>query len=133
MADVKAVRKALNGVEFTTAKTRKGTDYRIYNITECEEFWEMWNDDKNGLKKAGFVVYRNGEEWFLRDFSELDYDCSKKASKARSVANLEKAREVRAANIKKNKKTAKKVATPKGNEADELKKAIAILKKYGLM
>ena len=105
------VQKTLAGLEFEVAQTRKGTDYKIYDITECEAFWKLWKADKESLKALGYVVFkkdRYSAEYYLRDMSEMDYDCSKKVSKARSLENLKKAREVKAANDEARKALAQK-------------------------
>lgn len=105
------IQKTLAGLEFEVAQTRKGTDYKIYDITECEAFWELWKKDKESLKALGYVVFkkdRYSAEYYLRDMSKMNYDCSKKVSKARSLENLEKAREVKAANDEARKALAQK-------------------------
>lgn len=137
---------SLSKCNFSVAKTRKGTDYRIYDINGCDGFWDLWRNNKDTLKGFGFVVFKAGSGFFVRDFSGFDYDCSKKASKARSVANLEVAREVKAQNDEARKALKEqeapkvvKVAKGKSNkpkalstsEALELAKAIELVQKYG--
>ena len=106
-----------------TAKTRKGTDYNILNCTDCEEFWELWHEHKEEIKSFGVVVFAQNREYFIRDFTSMAYDCSKKASKERSKENLAKAREVHAENLaqkeqsvahKKSKKQIKKITLEQG-------------------
>lgn len=118
------VQEVLAGLEFEVAQTRKGTDYKIYDITECEAFWELWKSEgKEKIKALGYVVFKKDRysgEYYLRDMSTLEYDCSKKASKARSLENLEKAREVKQANddARKALKPAEvKVAKPKAKKS----------------
>lgn len=118
------VQEALAGLDFELAKTRKDTDYKIYNITDCDAFWELWNSEgKEKIKALGYVVFKKDRysgEYYLRDMSTLEYDCSKKASKARSLENLEKAREVKQANddARKALKPAK-VAKPKAKKSSK--------------
>lgn len=132
------VQKTLADLEFEIAQTRKGTDYKIYDITECEAFWELWKADKESLKALGYVVFKKDKysaEYYLRDMSKMDYDCSKKASKARSLKNFEKAREVKAANdearkalaqkSKPNAKTIRKVAQ-KNKKSNDITKGLNI-------
>lgn len=120
------VRATLADTEFELAQTRKGTEYRIYNITDNDDFWELWKANKEAVKALGFVAFkkdRYSSEYYLRDMSALEYDCSKKASKARSLENLEKAREVKKANDdarKAIKTKAKRKATKVATSLDEV-------------
>ena len=114
------IQKTLKDCKFEIAKTRKGTDYKIFEITDNEAFWELWKADKESVKALGYVVFKKDKfsgEYYLRDMSKMEYDCSKKVSKARSLENLEKAHEVKQANddarkALKSKTVAKKVAAP---------------------
>lgn len=95
------VRKALAGLKASkTGVTRKGTEYPIYDITDCEAFWNLWKGNKESIKALGYVAYkidRYSDRYYLRDMSKLEFDCSKKASAERSRENLVKARKVLAA------------------------------------
>jgi len=119
------IQEALKGLKFEMAQTRKGSEYKIYDVTEADDFWTLWKQDKESIKALGYVAFkkdRYSERYYLRDMSSLEYDCSKKASKTRSLENLEKARAVKAANDearKALKKPAKKVAQKKPAKASD--------------
>lgn len=121
-SQVSAILKRLPVAEKAT--TSKGSAYNILKLDgsdAAEEFRPLWREHKEAIKALGVVVFPKAGEYFIRDFTALNYDCSKKAKDERSRKNLEKAREVSLKN-----RVAKK------NEA-EIAKAIVLLKEAGLL
>ena len=114
------------------AVTRKGSTYNILAVGNNDTFWDLWKEYKEQIKALGVVVGMRDGDFIIRDFTNLNYDCSKKASKQRAKENLSKAREV----VRKNRELKTQVAkTARGQASDkttELAQALKILRKYGI-